>query len=61
MTTPATSPDVPDDDYVLGRTSEEYQRLRRQARLWEQITAQALDRVGISPGMRCLDVWLRAR
>jgi ubiquinone/menaquinone biosynthesis C-methylase UbiE len=56
MTMPATSPDLPDDDYVLSRTSEEYQRLRWQARLWEQITAQALDRVGISPGMRCLDV-----
>ncbi len=56
MTTPARSPDLPDDDYVLGRASEEYQRLRWQARLWEQLTAQALDRVGISLGMRCLDV-----
>jgi SAM-dependent methyltransferase len=56
MTMPASSPDVPDDNYVLGRTSEEYQRLRWQARLWEQITAQALDRVGLTQGMRCLDV-----
>ena len=56
MTTSATSPDVPDDGYVLARTSEEYQRLRRQAQLWEQVTAQALDRVGIGAGMRCLDV-----
>jgi ubiquinone/menaquinone biosynthesis C-methylase UbiE len=56
MTTPATFPDLPDDGYVLGRTSEEYQRLRRQAQLWEQVTAQALDRVGIGAGMRCLDV-----
>ncbi len=56
MSTPATSPDLPGDGYVLGRTSEEYQRLRRQARLWEQVTAQLLDRVGISAGMRCLDV-----
>jgi ubiquinone/menaquinone biosynthesis C-methylase UbiE len=55
MTTP-TSPDVPDDDYVLARTSEEYQRLRRQAQLWEQVTAQLLDRVGLGAGMRCLDV-----
>jgi 2-polyprenyl-3-methyl-5-hydroxy-6-metoxy-1,4-benzoquinol methylase len=56
MTRPASSPDLPDDGYVLGRTSGEYQRLRWQARLWEQVTARALDRVGIGPGMRCLDV-----
>ena len=56
MTTSASSPRLPDDGYVLGRTSEEYQRLRSQARLWERVTAQALDRVGIGPGMRCLDV-----
>lgn len=55
MTTPASSPDLPDDGYVLGRTSEEYQRLRWRARLWEQVTAQVLGRVGIGPGMRCLD------
>src|SRR5215469_16929840 len=56
MATPARSPDLPDDGYVLARTSDEYQRLRRQARLWEQVTAQALDRVGIGAGMSCLDV-----
>jgi ubiquinone/menaquinone biosynthesis C-methylase UbiE len=56
MTPPATSPDLPDDDYVLGRTSEEYQRLRWQARLWEPITVRVLDQVGIGPGLRCLDV-----
>jgi ubiquinone/menaquinone biosynthesis C-methylase UbiE len=56
VTTPATSPDLPDDGYVLARTSAEYQRLRQQARLWEQVTAQVLDRVGINAGMRCLDV-----
>jgi SAM-dependent methyltransferase len=56
MTTSATSPEAPDDAYVLARTSGEYQRLRRQAQLWEQVTAQALDRVGIGAGMRCLDV-----
>jgi ubiquinone/menaquinone biosynthesis C-methylase UbiE len=56
MTPPALSPDLPDDGYVLARTSAEYQRLRTQARLWEQVTAQALDRVGIGAGMRCLDV-----
>jgi ubiquinone/menaquinone biosynthesis C-methylase UbiE len=46
----------PDDDYILGRTSEEYQRLRWQARLWEPTTARVLDKVGVGPGMRCLDV-----
>lgn len=56
MTTPATSPDLPDDGYVLARTSAEYQRLRRQARLWEEVTARVLDLVGIGAGMSCLDV-----
>jgi len=56
VTTSATSEDLPDDGYVLARTSEEYQRLRRQARLWERVTAEALDRVGIGAGMRCLDM-----
>ena len=56
MTTSPSSEELPDDGYVLGRTSEEYQRLRRQARLWEQVTAEALDRVGLGAGMRCLDV-----
>jgi ubiquinone/menaquinone biosynthesis C-methylase UbiE len=51
-----TLPDVPHDGYILGRTSGEYQRLRRQARLWEDAAARALVRAGIAPGMRCLDV-----
>ena len=57
MTTPAAPPDLPDDDDVLGRTSEEYRRLRWQARLWEPTTARVLDQVGIGPGMRCLPRW----
>ena len=57
MTAPAPpNPTADDDDYILGRTSEEYQRLRWQARLWEPTTARVLDQVGIGPGMRCLDV-----
>jgi 2-polyprenyl-3-methyl-5-hydroxy-6-metoxy-1,4-benzoquinol methylase len=56
MTTSATPPHRPDDDCVLGRTSEEYRRLRWQARLWEPTTGRVLDQVGIGPGMRCLDV-----
>ncbi len=42
--------------YLLGRTSREYQRLRAQARLWEDATARVFDRVGLGPGMHCLDV-----
>jgi ubiquinone/menaquinone biosynthesis C-methylase UbiE len=59
----ATTPtDLPierrSDEYatVLGRTSQEYQRLRRQAAMWEAATARVLGQAGIRPGMRCLDV-----
>src|SRR5437763_6194436 len=39
----------------MGRTSEEYLRLRRQAQFWEPSTKSVLERAGIAPGMRCLD------
>jgi SAM-dependent methyltransferase len=42
--------------YVLARTSDEYRRLRLQSGIWEHATAGLLDRVGIAPGARCLDV-----
>jgi hypothetical protein len=48
-----------DSIYVMGRTSEEYERLRRQSELLESITGSVLDRVGLGLGMRCLD-WLRS-
>lgn len=41
--------------YVLGRTPEEHERLRRQAAVWQPATARLLDQVGLSPGDRCLD------
>jgi ubiquinone/menaquinone biosynthesis C-methylase UbiE len=41
--------------YALARTPEEYERLRTQARGWEDATARLLDRTGLRPGMRCLD------
>jgi len=44
------------DNYVMGRTAEEYARLRQQARLWQSATREALERVGLKGGMRCLDV-----
>ena len=45
----------PTDGYALGRTPEEYERLRAQARVWEAATGRLLDRVGLAPGARCLD------
>jgi trans-aconitate methyltransferase len=45
-----------ESEYVLTRTSEEYQRLRRQARIWEAATKRVFDQLGIQRGMKCLDV-----
>lgn len=42
--------------YVMGRDAQEYERLRRQADRWEPATARLLDRAGLAPGNRCLDV-----
>jgi SAM-dependent methyltransferase len=52
MSTAAT---VASDRYALARTSEEYERLRAQSRIWEPVTARLLDRIGLAPGARCLD------
>src|SRR5690242_18482700 len=41
--------------YALGRTPQEYERLRAQARIWEDATGRLLDRVGLAPQARCLD------
>jgi ubiquinone/menaquinone biosynthesis C-methylase UbiE len=43
------------DTYVLGRSTEEYERLRAQARVWEAETGRLLDRSGLARGARCLD------
>jgi ubiquinone/menaquinone biosynthesis C-methylase UbiE len=43
------------EDYVLGRSAEEYERLRAQARVWEAETGRLLDRSGLAAGARCLD------
>ncbi len=52
-----TSTRVPEQPkaYALGRTPEEYERLRAQARVWEAATGRLLDRVALAPGARCLD------
>ncbi len=44
------------DGYVHARNPREYQRLRDQALMWEGATGRVLDRIGLKPGMTCLDV-----
>jgi ubiquinone/menaquinone biosynthesis C-methylase UbiE len=41
--------------YALGRTPEEYERLRAQARMWDATTGRLLAEVGLGPGASCLD------
>ena len=41
--------------YVLGTTRREYERVRRQAEVWQLATERVLDRVAPPPGSRCLD------
>src|SRR5262245_42131451 len=43
-------------NYILGRSSEEYQRLREQARIWESATMRVLQQAGLREGMSCLDL-----
>jgi ubiquinone/menaquinone biosynthesis C-methylase UbiE len=44
------------DGYIHARDSDEYQRLRDQARMWQKATEEVLDQVGLKPGMSALDV-----
>jgi ubiquinone/menaquinone biosynthesis C-methylase UbiE len=44
------------DGYVHARDAKEYQRLRDQARMWQEATEHVLAAVGLGPGMSCLDV-----
>jgi len=44
------------DSYVHARGAEEYQRLRDQAAMWQGATDALLDKIGLKPGMSCLDV-----
>jgi ubiquinone/menaquinone biosynthesis C-methylase UbiE len=41
--------------YALGRTPEEYDRLRAQARMWDAAAGRLFDQVGLAPGAACLD------
>ena len=44
------------DGYIHARDAEEYQRLRDQALMWQAATEAVFDRIGLGPGMSCLDV-----
>ncbi len=44
------------DGYVHARDAEEYLRLRNQAAMWRCATETILDKIGLKPGMSCLDV-----
>ena len=52
----AKAQQVNPDGYVHARDVNEYQRLRDQALMWQRATQEVLDRVGLKPGMSCLDV-----
>ncbi|HVN11558.1 MAG TPA: methyltransferase domain-containing protein [Kineosporiaceae bacterium] len=43
------------DGYVLGRTTDEYERVRAQARVWNRATGRLLDEIGLVTGACCLD------
>jgi ubiquinone/menaquinone biosynthesis C-methylase UbiE len=45
-----------DTGYVMGRSSEEYQRLKLQAQVLEPATRRILDQLGLRSGLSCLDV-----
>ena len=44
------------DGFVQSRDPNEFQRLSEQALLWQRASAEVLDRVGLKPGMSCLDI-----
>jgi SAM-dependent methyltransferase len=54
--TETASADVRPDEYVMGRSIAEYERLRDQARALEPVTRRVLERIGIQRGMSCVDV-----
>ena len=50
-----TQTERPQAVYALGHAPEEYDRLRMQARVWEDATGRLLDRAGLTRGATCLD------
>lgn len=51
-----SGPRTPATTYPLQRTPEEFRRLRLQADAWAPEVAVLLDRLGVEPGWRCLDL-----
>jgi len=47
---------LPRHDYLLGHSTEEYDRLRRQAEMLAPATRRLLRSIGLRPGWTCLDV-----
>jgi len=43
------------EEYLLGVNQKELDRLRHQHLVWKEVTDAFLDRIGVSPGWRCLD------
>lgn len=43
-------------NYILTSSTNELERLRLQARVWEPEAIAMLDRIGIQPGWKCLDM-----
>jgi SAM-dependent methyltransferase len=44
------------DNYTLGHSAEEHERLRRQGRILEPATRRVFHAVGVRPGWTCLDI-----
>ena len=44
------------DGYVHARDDKQYQRLRDQAAMWRPASEAVLDRIGLKPGLSCLDI-----
>jgi SAM-dependent methyltransferase len=44
------------DDYTLGYSSEEHERLLRQGRMQEPATRRVFHAIGLRPGWTCLDI-----
>lgn len=45
-----------DQPYLLGINADELERMRFQNGAWKHVTDGFLDRLGVAPGWRCLDV-----
>jgi ubiquinone/menaquinone biosynthesis C-methylase UbiE len=50
------SPTASDQEYVLGHSNSELERLREQGTIFEEATLSALRAAGLSPGMHVLDL-----